>query len=168
MAVTADEIELRYSGGATNTDPNLSIGDDMSTVDGGIVQSNQLNNDMDDITGAESVSGTTIYRVYYGHNSNDTQPLLSTSFWIDSQTSSSDSVVNIGTNHTSHIPRLDNENTAPPMVDFFAAANARAGFTFSRINPNSQVTVIVQYIVNSGSTAFLDTYTLAIQGETNP
>ena len=57
MAIAASDIKIRLSGGASNTNPNLALGGAMSTASGGIITTNVLNNDMDDITSAEASTG---------------------------------------------------------------------------------------------------------------
>ena len=65
MAIAASDIKLRISGSSSfsSTDPNGSFGGQISTAttggtgnSGGIITTNVLNNDMDDITSAEASS----------------------------------------------------------------------------------------------------------------
>ena len=171
MPIVGSEIEHRYSGGATNTDPNDSIGGVMSTVAGGVIVSDALNNDMDDITSAEATAGITIYHAYYYENTNATLDYIDPHFWIDSQTSSPDTSVAVGMppeGHNTAVETLPNEETAPASVVFSTPANYAAGLLIVTLVPDDYQGTWVKYIVTAGAGPFLDTYTLAIQGDSNP
>ena len=131
MAIAASDIKLRISGAnASATDPNGSYGGAMSTVSGGIITTNVLNNDMDDITSAEASTGITIYHNYYYKNEHGTLTYISPKFYIDTQTNSGDTSVamalvteakNVATT------RLANETTVPATVSFTTPANYAGG-----------------------------------------
>lgn len=63
-------LRLSLSGGVANVDPDLSIGGDMSTAEGGRITTSSvgLNNLFDNISKAENAAGTTDYRAVYLHN----------------------------------------------------------------------------------------------------
>lgn len=66
---TADQISIVISGGATNTDPNNSIGGDPSSTP---LVSGVLNNLFDDVLPDQSTEGYTDYRCIYIFNDGDT------------------------------------------------------------------------------------------------
>jgi len=172
MAIAASDIKLRISGSsASATDPNGSYGGAMSTVSGGIITTNVLNNDMDDITSAEASSGITIYHNYYYKNEHGSLTYISPKFYIDTQTNSGDTSVamalvaeakNVATT------RLTNETTAPSGITFSTPANYAGGIAIGSLNAGDYRGIWVKYIVGSSASAVLDSYTLGIQGDSNP
>jgi|TARA_B110000467_G_C18245585_1_gene437233 hypothetical protein len=172
MAIAASDIKLRISGAsASATDPNGSYGGAMSTVSGGIIVTNVLNNDMDDITSAEASSGITIYHNYYYKNEHATLTYISPKFYIDTQTNSGDTSVamalvaeakNVATT------RLTNETTAPSGITFTTPANYAGGIAIGSLDAADYRGIWVKYIVGSSASAVLDAYTLGIQGDSNP
>ena len=172
MAIAASDIKLRISGAsASATDPNGSFGGDMSTVSGGIITTNVLNNDMDDITSAEASTGITIYHNYYYKNEHATLTYISPKFYIDTQTNSGDTSVamalvteakNVATT------RLTNEETVPATVTFTTPANYAGGLAIGSLDAGDYRGIWVKYIVGSSASAVLDAYTLGIQGDSNP
>lgn len=172
MAIAASDIKLRISGAnASATDPNGSYGGAMSTVSGGIIVTNVLNNDMDDITSAEASSGITIYHNYYYKNEHGSLTYISPKFYIDTQTNSGDTSVamalvaeakNVATT------RLTNETTAPSGITFSTPANYAGGIAIGSLDSGDYRGIWVKYIVGSSASAVLDAYTLGIQGDSNP
>ena len=172
MAIAASDIKLRISGAsASATDPNGSYGGAMSTVSGGIIVTNVLNNDMDDITSAEASSGITIYHNYYYKNEHGSLTYISPKFYIDTQTNSGDTSVamalvaeakNVATT------RLTNETTAPSGITFTTPANYAGGIAIGSLDSGDYRGIWVKYIVGSSASAVLDAYTLGIQGDSNP
>ena len=172
MAIAASDIKLRISGAsASATDPNGSYGGAMSTVSGGIIVTNVLNNDMDDITSAEASSGIIIYHNYYYKNEHGSLTYISPKFYIDTQTNSGDTSVamalvaeakNVATT------RLTNETTAPSGITFTTPANYAGGIAIGSLDAADYRGIWVKYIVGSSASAVLDAYTLGIQGDSNP
>ena len=172
MAIAASDIKLRISGAnASATDPNGSYGGAMSTVSGGIIVTNVLNNDMGDITSAEASSGITIYHNYYYKNEHGSLTYISPKFYIDTQTNSGDTSVamalvaeakNVATT------RLANETTAPSGITFTTPANYAGGIAIGSLDSGDYRGIWVKYIVGSSASAVLDSYTLGIQGDSNP
>jgi len=168
--VEADLI-FRLSGTVSNTDPNLSIGGAMSTVAGGIVDTDVLNNDMDDISSDEAAAGITIYHGYYYENTNGSLTWTIPVFFIESQTSSGDTNVNIAIALEAKnvdIETLVNEETTPTGITFTAPANKAAGIAIGDLDPADNRGFWVEYIVNAGSGTTLDDYTIEAEGDTQP
>lgn len=171
MAIAASDIDLRLSGGASNTDPNLALGGAMSTVSGGVVTTDTLNNDMNDITSAEASSGITIYHAYYYDNDHASLVYIAPKFYIASQTSSGDTSVTValaGEAKNTAVETVSNETTAPSGETFSAPANFSGGIALGDLAAGDYRGFWVKYIVNSSATASLDSYTLGVQGDTNP
>jgi hypothetical protein len=171
MPIASSDIKLRLSGGTTNIDPNLALGGAMSTVAGGIIISDVLNNDMDDITSAEAATGITIYHGYFYENSHGTLTYIAPKFYIASQTSSGDTSVEVavaGEAKNTAIETIANETTAPVGEVFSTPSNYASGLALGDLDAGDYKGIWVKYIVGSSAAAVLDTYTLGIQGDTNP
>ena len=172
MAIAASDILLRLSGGASNTDPDLSIGGVMSTVAGGIITTNILNNDMDDITSAEASTGIIIYHGYFYENNHGSLTYIAPKFYIDTQSLSTDSAITViiaPEAKNTAIEVLGAETTEPtgsPVWD--TAANFAAGIALGDLNFGDNHGIWVKYDLGSSAAAIEDTYTLGIQGDTNP
>lgn len=108
-------LELRLTGGSTNSDPNNSLGGDMSSSP--VQQADPMNNLFDDVTPAEASAGDVEYRAVDIYNSGD-MSAESVFIWFSQQTPSPDSLVEIGLDATQQTV-LD-ESTAPANVVFSA------------------------------------------------
>ena len=185
MAISSSEIKLILSGSAvTNTVPNDSYGGVMSTAAGGIITSDQLNNDMDDITSAEAASGITIYHAYYYKNTNNSSPspliYIAPKVYIQSNTATNETESYIGIPpelKNVAVQRLSAETgsgSATPPVDpptnvtFSAPANYSGGLALLDLPATNYRGIWVKYVVDASASAVLDAYTLGIQGDSNP
>lgn len=92
MAVVASELKFYLSGGASNTDPSLSVGGDISSTE----VSSLLNGLFDAVTADEATSGVVDYRCIYLMNTNATDTVDDIKLWIQSQTTSPDTEIAIG------------------------------------------------------------------------
>ena len=77
--IKASDISLNLSGGATNTNPNLSLGGNPSAYEITSVMQNLFNN----VTQENAASGYTDYRCFYVFNNNATDTLFSSSVYFD-------------------------------------------------------------------------------------
>ncbi len=171
MPIVEADLIYRLSGGVGNIDPNLALGDAMSTVAGGIVDTDVLNNDMNDISSGEAASGITIYHGYYYENTHGTLTWTTPVFWIESQTSSIDTAVNVAIADEAKnvaIEVIANEETPPVGPVFTAPANKAAGIAIGSLDPADNRGFWVEYIVNAGSATTLDEYTIRAEGDTQP
>jgi len=172
MPIAASDINLRISGGASETDPNNALGGAMSTVAGGIITSDTLNNDMDDITSAEASAGIIIHHGYYYENAHGSLTYIAPKFWIDTQTSSGDTTLRVALcaeAKNTAIETIGTEETAPSVSGSYSApANFAAGIALGDLNSGDYRGFWVEYDVTASAAATLDSYTLGIQGDTNP
>lgn len=165
MAITSTDIHYRMSGGASNSDPAASLG--------GAKSSTQFtpNAIFDDVSSAEAATGEAEYRCFYVHNAHATLTLQGAKIWIQSQTSSSDTDIAIalggeGLNGTAET--IANEGTAPTGESFSQPASFAAGLTLGDIAPGEHYPVWVRRTVNAAAAAATDTWTIRVQGDTNP
>tara|TARA_R110000751_G_scaffold160598_1_gene266229 strand:+ start:37 stop:582 length:546 start_codon:yes stop_codon:yes gene_type:complete len=181
MAISSSEIKLIYSGAlASNTNANDSFGGQISTAAGGIITSNVLNNDMDDITSAEAASGITIYHAYYYKNTNSTLTYIAPKIYIESNTGTNETESYIGVPpelKNVSVQRLSAETgsgSATPPVDpptsvtFSSPGNYAAGLALLDLPTTNYRGIWVKYVVDASASAVLDEYTLGIQGDSNP
>lgn len=124
MPVIASEVTLTYSGGAPNSNPQLSIGDIISTVQ---IPDNVANNIFDDVQGAEVISGDVEYRCFYIKNNNPTTDFNNVKIWISQTTPAIGEEIDIGVGTSSKggvEQTIANENTLPNGVTFVRPVNA--------------------------------------------
>lgn len=166
MPITSSDIEFRLSGGGSNTDPNASIGGAKSSVEIGT----GLHNLFDVVGSAETTAGDTEYRCFYVHNAHATLTLEDAVVFIQSNTPSADTSVEIGVgaaavNATE--TAIANESTAPADVTFTSAANLGAALALGDIPAGQHRAVWVKRIVGAGAAAYTDDQaTIRVQGDT--
>lgn len=113
MAITSGDIQFRLSGGAGNSDPDLSLGGVISST---AITDASVENLFDNVTGAESTAGDTEYRGFYVRNNHGSLTWQDVGCWISTETPSADSLINLalageGVNVT--METIGNESTAP-------------------------------------------------------
>lgn len=170
MPILSSELEFRLSGGASNTDPNASLGGAMSTVAGGLITSGVLNNLWDDVTGDESSAGDTEYRCIYIRNDNGSLTLSAAKLWIQSASTSPDTAFSLalaGEGNGGTAETVADEGTAPAGETFSSPADKASGLDLGSLAAGEFFPVWVRRVVSSGASAFNnDTVTLRIEGDT--
>lgn len=164
----ATDIEKRYSGGVANSDPDLSLGDVMSSE---VIPSNTLGNLFDNVTEPERTSGTVEYRCFYFVNTHATETLPNASIFIASQTPSAGTAVAIGLDAagvgdgatTGVAETIPDETTPPASVAFSAPTNAATGLSVGNLAPGDAIALWVRRTVDPGTAArATDPFTIAI------
>lgn len=124
MAAT---LQWRLTGGASNSDPNASLGGTRSSQS---LSGTALNNLFDDVSPAEASSGDTEYRAIDLYNYGDTTATLIT-FWWSTETSSSGTTVDnaLEASPINSTTSITNESTAP------------AGTTFAHYTSGSKLSI---------------------------
>lgn len=165
MPITSSDIHFRMSGGSSNSDPAASLG--------GAKSSTQFSSGsvFDDVSSAEAAAGDINYRCFYVHNAHGSLTLQGAKIWIQSQTSSSDTDIAIalggeGLNGTAET--IANESTAPSGESFSQPSSFASGLTLGDIAPGEHYPVWVRRTVNSSAASTTDTWTIRVQGDTNP
>lgn len=104
-------LVLRLTGGASNADPNASLGGTRSSE---VVSGTALNNVFDDVGAAEASAGDTEYRAIDLYNSGDATA-EGVTFFFDANTSSGDTVLAVATEASPIDSTLSiaDESTAP-------------------------------------------------------
>ena len=164
MAIISTDIVYRLSGGAANSDQNASLGGAKSST----AASASI---YDDVTSAEASSGDTEYRCIYVHNNHGTLTYLGSKVWIQTNTPSADTDVAIGLG-TSAVNGTEqtvaDENTAPSGVTFSAPTSFAGGLSIGDIPAGQHKAVWIRRTINAGAAAASDSFTLRVQGDTNP
>ena len=163
MPIISTDIQYRLSGGASNANPVLSLG--------GVKSSFAAVDYFDVVSSAEASAGSTEYRIIYVHNAHPTLTMIGAKTWIQTQTPSGDTSVEIGVgasgvNGTE--AAIATENTAPAGVTFSAPSTFAAGIALGDIPPGQHRAICVKRIVNPGAAPYADSFTLRTQCDTNP
>lgn len=150
--IDADLVSY-LSGGSSNTDPNLSLGGDMSTEP---VSSTPLNNLFDNVSSGERTTGTVEYRCFYVKNDHPTEDLLNASIYVSKQTDSSTTAVDIGLdsagiNGTAEV--IPDETTAPISVTFSRPSTPETAIVVGDLEPGDFFAVWVRRTVDPGTNA---------------
>ena len=164
MAIIASEIQYRLSGGASNSDPNASLG--------GVKSSTAWTSTLfDDVSSAEATVGSVEYRCFYVHNANATLTLIAPKVWIQANTPSATTAVAVGLGSSAQggtEQTVVNETTAPTAVSFTEPADFASGIALGDIPAGGHRAVWIRRTVNAGTAAIADSFTLRVQGDTNP
>ena len=165
MAIVASDIHYRMSGGGANSDPALSTGGAESST------SFTTNAIFDDVSSAEAAAGDIEYRCFYVHNAHATLTLQGAKIWISAQTSSATTDIAIaldgaGKNGTAETEA--DESTAPTGETFSQPADFAGGLSLGDLAPGEYYPVWIRRTITAGTAAATDTWTISVQGDTNP
>lgn len=164
MAIIASEIQYRLSGGAANSNPNAALG--------GIKSSTAWTTTLfDDVSSAEATAGSVEYRCFYVHNANATLTLIAPKVWIQANTPSATTTVAIGLGSSVQggtEQTVVNETTAPNTVTFSEPTNFATGIVLGDIPAAGSRAVWIRRTVNAGTAAIADSFTIRVEGDTNP
>jgi len=162
MAITSTDIKYRLSGGGGNTDPALSLGGAKSSTE----MSSSL---FDNVASGEASAGDVEYRAIYVHNAHATLTLEAAKIWIQANTPSADTTLDIGVG-TSAVNATEqtvaNEGVAPSGVTFSAAADEAGSVSLGDIPAGQHRAVWIRRTVTAGAVASNDTANLRVKGDT--
>lgn len=164
MPIANTDIQYRLSGGASNSDAAAALGGAKSNT---AVPSGQFDN----VTSAEAAAGDVEYRCFYVHNNHGSLTLTSAKVWIQANTPSTDTTVDIGLGSSAingTEQTIADEQTAPTSVTFSAAANEGASLSIGDLGPGQHKAVWIRRTVNSSAAVAADSYTLRVKGNTLP
>lgn len=146
MPIGTSDIRYRLSGGASNADPNASLGGAMSSTE---IVSATLHNLFDVVKGDEALAGDTEYRGFYVLNNHGSLTLENAVVWIESEAASG-AHVEIGLAAEavgSDMAGIANESTAPAGVTFSAPTAKATGLSIGNIPAGSRKGIWVKRIV---------------------
>lgn len=149
MPILPNDIQYFLSGGAGNTDPNLSLGGAVSTTR--FIGNPGRANLFEDVSESESAQGSTKYRCLYLKNNHATIIMQNTKFFVNTNTQSIDDTISIGIG-TSVLNGIEqtiaDENTAPIGVVFSAPTTNETGLNLNSILPGETQALWFQRIVS--------------------
>lgn len=159
------DITKRYSGGAANSDPTLSLGGVLSSVEIPGGQGNLFAN----IGTAERGSGSVKYRCFYFVNEHPTETLANAVVYIASQTPSPGTDIALGLDPAGvggGAASIPDEDTAPAGVAFSAPSTAGAGLSVGNLAPGASIAVWLRRTTNAGTAPLAaDPFTITITGK---
>jgi len=167
MAIVAGDIEYRLSGGASESDPNLSLGGVVSSVE--VVDASD-NNLFADVSGDDASAGATHYRLIYVFNNHGSLTLQGAKVWISTDTTSSDDEIDIalaGEGLNSTTETIADEDTAPVGETFTHPTSKATGLTLGDIPAGQRYGVWIRRIVNSSASAIAaNSGIISVEGDT--
>lgn len=167
MPIASTDIDFHLSGGASNSDPDASLG--------GVISSTQITdatiaNLFDNVSGAEAAAGDTEYRCFYVKNNHGSLTLQGTEIWIETNTPSSDTSAEIGLGSSAvdgTEQTVADEATAPTSVTFSSAAGSGNALTIGDIPAGEHKAIWVKRVVGSSAAAYnSDSVVIKVQGDT--
>lgn len=163
MPITSAQLELRMSGGVSNTAAASSLGGTKSNT--GFTTS--AFNLFDTVSGPESTSGDTEYRCVYVHNANASLTAQNTVIWFTANTAGNWLAVGAGSSAINGTEQaVASENTAPTSVTFTQPANAGAAIALGSIPPGQHKAVWFRRVVPAGAAASSFTFAVRVTCET--
>lgn len=164
MAIVASDIQYRYSGGASNSDPNASLGGAKSSVAAGA-------SIFDDVSSSEAAAGDTEYRCFYVHNNHGTLTLTNAKAWIQTNTPSADTTIDLALGNAAMNgteTAVANESTAPSGPTFSAPSSYAGGIALGDIPAGQHRAVWIRRTVTAGAAVAADSFKIRVQGDTAP
>lgn len=167
----ASDIKKYLSGGGANTDPNASLGDQISTTE---IVNNTLQNLLDNVSSAERAAGSVEYRCLYLVNEHSTETLEGAGVYISSNTPAADTTIAIGLDpagvgdgsSTGVATSIVYETSVPAGVSFSTPTTAGAALAIGDLEPNEAIAVWVRRTVDAAAVAASnDPCTLTVVGE---
>lgn len=171
MTVALSDMKFLLSGGASNTDKDLSLGGIVSSTE--VIFSPSLNNLFDKVTAAEAAAGDIEYRCVYLQNDHATDDIDTVTVWINSNTPSTSTTVAIGLdpagtgngNSPGQATTIVNENTAPSGVTFSTPTTEGAGLVIGYLDGQEMAAIWIRWTVTAGAApSALDAVTLSVKG----
>lgn len=161
MPLSSTDIEYRLSGGASNTDPDSSIGGVISSTE---ITTATLHNLFDVVSSAEASAGDVEYRGIYIINNYSGSPIIAAEniiTFIQTLSPSSDSTVALalaveGINST--METLPNESTAPsatsPIASFVDSSASPNAISLPNLDPGDFVGVWIRRTISASASAY--------------
>ncbi|MDD5006663.1 MAG: hypothetical protein PHS33_09220 [Candidatus Omnitrophica bacterium] len=167
MAIVAGDLKIYLSGGTSNSDPDASLGGDISTTE---LVDNTLHNLFAKVGAAEALAGSVKYRGIYIKNTHGTLAYEDAIAYISTQTTSTDTSAKISVadeGQDASMQAIVDEDTAPSGEVFSTADGTANGLALGNLAAGSYIGLWIERTVDASATAFgSDTLTIGIRGET--
>lgn len=163
MAISASDIHMLLSGGASNSDPALSLGGAVSSV---AITDNVLHNLWDRVTAAEASAGDTEYRAFYIKNTS-AETWMNVKLWIETNTPADDSIeIGIESSNGSPKQSIASEGEAPSGISFSAPSSKATGLSLGNIAAGEVRMIWMRRIVPAACASYSNnSYTLSMEGD---
>ena len=154
MPIASADIKFRLSGGAGNTDVNLSLGGAKSSTE---VTTNVVDNLFDSVSGTESAAGDIEYRCIYFHNNHGSLTAQNSKVYLTSNTTSANDTLDLAAG-TAAINATEqtvaDETTAPTGVSWVTNATSYAtGVSLGNIPFGQHKAIWIRRTVDAGASA---------------
>jgi len=155
--LASSDIELRLSGGLTNANPALALGDAMSLSDFAVISQTLpfLGNLWNFVPQTDATSGVVAeYRCTYIRNNNKNRTARNSYFWFETLNRDTDIIFSMGldpagTNSTAQI--IPNERTAPIGVSFSQPNSKQTALFLGDLKPGDYISIWTQRQVSANS-----------------
>ncbi|MEO2054684.1 MAG: hypothetical protein ABGX83_05235 [Nitrospira sp.] len=128
MAVSGTDVLYHMTGGAANSDPNLSLGGTISNTQVALT----LHDLFDAVSPTEALAGDTEYRAIDVKNNHSTDTLFSAVLWVSGLTTSTSTVIALAFDATG-TQSIVNETTAPTGLTFTSPISKATGIALGNI-----------------------------------
>lgn len=173
MPVASSDIELRYSGGATNTSAAACLGGAMSTDVAGVVDTAVKNDLFDDVAAAEAAAGDTEYRgIYVAVKAAATGTLADAKIYHSADSANAGDVLDMAIADEAinvAMETIANESTAPVGPAFSHPTTYAGGIALNGatgLAANDERGVWVRRTITAGAASGSITNTLKVEGTT--
>jgi len=149
MPIVQADIQRLLTGGASNTNANLSLG-------GAVSSTAAADPYFDGVSSAEAAAGDAEYRCIAVKNNHGTLTLQSPKLWIDLQATGGDNSISVGlgaSGVSGTETAIADENTAPAGVTFSAPTTKGAGISAPNLAPGQWVNVWIRRSITAGAAA---------------
>jgi hypothetical protein len=172
MTITAAQLCFCLSGGAANSNVNLSIGGTSSTS---TISDATLNNLFDDVSAAEATSGDSEYRGIFLYLSNSSDTLTNARVWISASTTAAGDEFYLVTDSKGLCTGVRTGHTMSSCTDEGTTASGMGGtwrtvseyITLGNMTPTSSYPVWIKRSVSAGASSYANnSATVAWDGET--
>jgi hypothetical protein len=130
MAIADTDLLIKYTGGASNSDPNASLG---GAVSSNGPTDNALHNLFDEVTGAESLPGDIEYRCVALKNNHSTLTAKNTRVYITSDPGSQFDIALADEGLNTQPETIANESAAPVGPSFSHPTTYAGGLNMGNI-----------------------------------
>lgn len=146
-------LEVLFSGGATNSDPDACLGGAISFFHPRAYRRTEV---IADLTEAERLVGRTSYRCLYLENTHPTESMANLTLWIDIAPLNSGTTLTVGVDPVGLngvATTIGDETTAPSGVTFSAPASYGTGINLGTLVPGDFVAFWFKREVSAGAPA---------------
>ena len=166
MPIVESDVQYRLSGGAGNSDPNLSLGGVMSST---AIVSATLHNLFDAVSSAERSAGDTEYRGFYALQNHASITGTAVVVWIEGETAGGATAAIALAAEAVNVTMatIANESTAPASVTFSAPTTKATGLSIGSVPAGQFKGIWVRRTVPVNADVLsADTVQIRIEGDT--